>query len=358
MRKILLTLFSIIILAAVAYGSSILYYQVKGKGNGTSSNLVISSSDNQISDVKLEKVPAQTSLVFAGDAMFDRNVWHNFSDRGLNHIFDNLDLKIFQKADFALLNLEGPISVEPINDDCCSGSMVFNFPPETIATLQYLGIDALSLANNHTMNAGTSGFSNTKSVLEKSNIKYFGKQVGFDESSVLRLDADIPISIIGIDALADYDQEQLLASINTEKASDRFVIIFPHWGTEYRETHDSNQKVLAQKWVSAGADIIIGSHPHVVEDFDVIDKTPVIYSLGNFVFDQYFSKETQQGLVLKIDINKDDFTIRFLPTESKKSAVSFTGDLDRPDRIKKIFDIASNPGFERVGEDIIKISRK
>jgi poly-gamma-glutamate synthesis protein (capsule biosynthesis protein) len=111
--------------------------------------------------------------------------------------------------------------------------------------------------------------------------------------------------------------------------------------------------------------MIVGSHPHVVEDFEVVDPfdsaqgegVPVVYSLGNFIFDQYFSEETQQGLVLSIVISENDFTIRFLPTESKKSAVSFVSDLERSDRIKKIFDITTETGFERVGEDMIKVKR-
>jgi poly-gamma-glutamate synthesis protein (capsule biosynthesis protein) len=364
MKKALTITFSIIILAILAYGSSILYCQVKGKEDRAGQDIKIESVNDQTSNITLEKVPAHTSLVFAGDAMFDRNVWHNYKDRGLLHIFDNLNIDIFKSADYSILNLEGPISSTEIDDDCCSGSMVFNFPPETTSALNYLGIDAVSLANNHTMNAGASGFSYTKSALEKSKIKYFGKQVGFSEDSILRLDGDIQISVIGIDTLATYNEDQLEESIKIEKATGRFVIIMPHWGTEYRETHNSNQRALAGKWAEAGADMIVGSHPHVVEDFEVIDPLddtrgkPVVYSLGNFVFDQYFSKETQEGLALKIDISESDFTIRFLPTESKKSAVSFTSDLECANRIKKIFDITSNSGFERVGEDMIKIRRR
>jgi len=252
--------------------------------------------------------------------MFDRNVWHHYKDKGIEQVFSGLGADFFADYDLSLINLEGPISSVPINDDWQSGSMSFNFPPTTITALKYVGVKAVSLANNHTSNAGEIGFANTKKVLSESGINYFGRQSGFlPTEDVLRIDAKIPLSVIAVDALAGYDQELLIQTINMEKTADRFVIIIPHWGTEYQSVHNSNQESLAKKWIVAGAELIVGSHPHVVEDYQLLNGVPVIYSLGNLVFDQYFSEETQEGLIIKGEINEEAIKIEFLPVIEKVS---------------------------------------
>jgi len=105
--------------------------------------------------------------------------------------------------------------------------------------------------------------------------------------------------------------------IKTEKLAD-LIIVYPHWGTEYLTSHpDKRQTDLAHQFIDSGADIIIGSHPHVIQPIEIYKEKPIFYSLGNFVFDQYFSKETMQGLMLKLDIvkkeNKLETDISFLP---------------------------------------------
>jgi len=302
-------------------------------------------------------VEPSTSFVIAGDAMFDRNVWHNYQAKGLNAIFDNFGTRVFRGADLALLNLEGPISSTEIDDDWQSGSMVFNFPPATTSTLKYLNINAVSLANNHTANAGSIGLSNTKAVLSSAGIKYFGKPYGYDESSMIRIEGVIPLSVIGIMTLSDFDESALEAKISVEKAEGRTVIVFPHWGTEYAPKHSASQKSMAKEWIAAGADIIVGSHPHVTQDFEIIDGKPVVYSLGNFVFDQFFSTETQEGLVLAGVITKDKITLSFLPTKEKLVRPEFMTGSVKTGKIKSIFDIDFEDGFFKVSSDTIEIAR-
>ncbi len=304
-----------------------------------------------------EKIEPSSTFVIAGDAMFDRNVWHNYKNKGLKTIFDNFGTRVFRGADLSALNLEGPISSSAINDDWRSGSMVFNFPPETPSILKYLNIDAVSLANNHSANAGVFGFANTKKILSDAGINYFGQPEGFSESSVLRVDGEIPLSIIGIMALSDFDHATLNEKIKTEKLAGRFVIIFPHWGEEYKSANVASQKSLANEWSSAGADLIVGSHPHVVEDFQIVNDRPVIYSLGNFVFDQFFSKETQEGLIVAGKITKDKITLSFLPTKEKLVKPEFMVGAEKTAKISTIFDINSENKFKKLSPDTIEINR-
>ncbi len=300
-------------------------------------------------------VESTASFVVAGDAMFDRSVWHYYKDRGLKSIFSNFGERVFRGVDLSLLNLEGPISAGEIDDDWQSDSLVFNFPPETTSVLKYLNVGNVFLANNHINNAGNSGFINTKRVLSKAGINYFGKPNGFDESSILQIDGEIPLSVIGIMAIDNFDNQPLLAKISTEKSAGRKVIIFPHWGVEYAPKHSISQERLARSWITAGADLIVGSHPHVTQDFEIIDGRPVIYSLGNFVFDQFFSQETQEGLVLTGTITKEKITLTFLPTREKLVKPEFLRGEEKTAKIKTFFNIDSEVGFKKLSSDTIEV---
>ena len=95
------------------------------------------------------------------------------------------------------------------------------------------------------------------------------------------------------------------------------MLIFPHWGTEYEQTHSISQEKLAHAWIDAGADFVFGGNPHVIQDAEVYKGKPIFYSMGNLLFDQDFSPETQRGLVIAVKINKDGTKLVLLPTISK-----------------------------------------
>lgn len=363
MKKIL---FLLIIFTVMVGGA---YYSNRGyqRGDGDAQSIQQSDQDSDQEQAPAGTTPQTTTTVkekavsfaIAGDVMLDRNVWHNYKDIGLSRIFDNFDLGIFKNADLSFFNLEGPISKTTIDDDWQSGSMVFGFPPESTALLKSMGLKAVSLANNHSYNAGKNNFVYTQQVLNDNGIANFGRQIGFNAAEdIYRYDGEIKISVIGLDALAEYIDSEITDAIKREKAAGRFVIMMPHWGTEYRATHDSGQRALAVKWIGVGVDMIVGSHPHVVEDFEVINGVPVVYSLGNFVFDQFFSPETQQGLVLTGKIYADKIDLTFNPTQETKVRPALLTGSAKTATIAKIFDIAGNDGFTKIGTDSIEIKRK
>lgn len=279
-------------------------------------------------DVCTLEVPNEISITFFGDMMFDRYVWHSFKDVGLDKVFSEFDLTKFDDSEIVFANLEGPISADPISDIWVDDNLIFDMPTETINALRYLGINGVSLANNHTLNAGSDGFAITKRLLEESEIKYGGYQNQFDESSIIRFESKIPISIIAVSFVGYNYQEKVLEAIQDEIIRNRFVIIFPHWGVEYSQAHNYVQESLAHAWIDSGADLIIGSHPHVVQDVEIYKDTAIFYSLGNFVFDQMFSKETQQGLGIRAVISENYQKIDILPFVSTKMRPKFDGQVD------------------------------
>ncbi len=297
-----------------------------------------------------------TGFVIAGDTMFDRNVYHNYKDAGLVHLFDNLGNRVFWGADVKLVNLEGPISAKPIDDDWQSGSLVFNFPPEATKILSYLKLNSVSLANNHTMNNGQAGFANTQKVLGIAGIDMVGTQEGFSENNLLKFNAEIPISYIAVNEFSSQNEDAIANMIKREKTAGRFVILMPHWGTEYENKHNANQSYLAYGWINSGADLVIGSHPHVTQDFEIYKGKPIIYSLGNFVFDQYFSKRTQEGLIIGGIITNKSLRLTFLPFKSVVSKPRLMTGAEKTAKIKTVLDIDAQNGFTKVNSDTIELS--
>lgn len=351
--KLVRILFPLIIICIFA--ASFYYYAKSGEEKKSSDAIVITPSETTPVQTEIKPLEeTKTTFAFGGDLMFDRNVWHRYKDIGLTRIFDNLDSSIFKNPDISFANLEGPISAKPINDDFASGSMNFNFPPETVNTLKFLGLNTVSLANNHTMNAGGNGFLNTKNVLSAANINYVGNQNNFDDSSTLRLETDIPVSIIAVDILATADNSKIVAQIKSEVAYGQEVIIVPHWGVEYEGKHNKAQENLAKSWIDAGALMIVGGHPHVVQDAQIYKNRPIIYSLGNFVFDQFFSKETQQGLILTGTIEKNSLTVTFLPFTSTNVKPKLDSGSVKSSRLNQIFPTDKSFDQYKESEDTVK----
>lgn len=258
-----------------------------------------SQTDKDVSKIDTEIQPF--SILFLGDAMFDRWVRDYMNTPAGADIFKNLRADI-TNADLTVLNLEGPItesaSVASYNN------LRFTFPTTTATLLRDNGIDVVSLANNHSHNFGRVGLAQTRSFLDAAGVAYFGDAYNTTSTlSYVYKKNDVEIAFVGYHAFENPDLEAVLAEIRTHKSLGRTVVFFPHWGNEYQKKAGVFQRDAAQQVVDAGADIIIGAHPHVVQNIEVIKSTPVIYSLGNFIFDQWFSKDVQEELAVKVWID-------------------------------------------------------
>lgn len=265
----------------------------------------------------LTPINNEFTFTIGGDMMFDRLIDYRFPGNDLYKSMENLGERFFWGTNLSLVNNEGPISPEPIKPDIRTDNLVFNFPPKTIDVLKWLHINTVSLANNHSGNAGASGLAYTKETLTFNGINYIGQESEFNNESIKRYNqGDAKVSVIAVNLFAhDYD---LTEAIKKEKIDGYFVMIFPHWGNEYQEIHSQVQQNYAHSWIDSGADLVIGSHPHVVQDAEIYQGKYIFYSLGNLLFDQTFSKETQQGLVIS-GLIKDQKLERLvlLPTEQK-----------------------------------------
>ncbi len=281
------------------------------------------------------KAEDELSFTFAGDCMFGRNVGHDFQANNFMDLFSNLGNRTLWGTDISWLNLEGPISDKEVAQHPEDHSLSFNFSREAIEALKYLKITAVGLANNHTTNQDRTGLNKTKEILEKAQIDWTGDPDKISGDSIKRYSqGDITVALLPVNVFAGANN--LEEFIKKEKSKNNLVIVLPHWGNEYQPTHSASQEKMARRWIEAGADLIIGAHPHVVQDAQVINGKPVFYSLGNFIFDQMFSQETQEGLILTGVISEGKIKIVLVPVISKKMKPEIMRGADRQKMIDKI----------------------
>lgn len=242
----------------------------------------------------------QTTILFTGDIMLGRSVMGEAIDRN-DYLYPFRNVQSFlADADITFGNLENAVIKNCPRQ--YKGSFSFCTTPEIAKGLQESGIDVVTLANNHSYNFGTDGFEETKKNLNDIGIK----SVGWDNLEIIEKEG-IKFGFLGFDYVTT--QKNIEADLNLIKESDSKVdvlVVSPHWGEEYKAVANNFQTSLAKRMVEYGADLIIGHHPHWVQNYEEVDGVPVYYSLGNFVFDQMWSEETKKGLVVKItfDDNK------------------------------------------------------
>jgi poly-gamma-glutamate capsule biosynthesis protein CapA/YwtB (metallophosphatase superfamily) len=268
---------------------------------------------------ELPQSPLSKITIFAvGDIMLDRGVEYKIKKEGKED-FKFPFLKIsddLKKADLLVGNLEGPISDR---GEKIGSIYSFRMDPESINGLEYAGFDVLSLANNHALDYGRVALEDTMNILRDNDIDYIG--AGFNEKEVSSVKIkEINGLKIGFLAYTDFgskfwkpgsdtsgvsffnaeDFEKIKKEIIEAKKTADILIVSFHSGTEYSKSPTNFQKEFGRFCIDAGADLILGHHPHVTQPVEQYKSGWIAYSLGNFVFDQSFSAETMQGILLEV----------------------------------------------------------
>ncbi|HEX5086731.1 MAG TPA: CapA family protein [Nocardioides sp.] len=257
-----------------------------------------------------------TTLVVTGDAMLTRGVPDPAAALGPMRAF-------LRSADLTVGNLESTLSTDGRPQQ---GGDSFGGSPALVPVLEDAGYDALSLANNHTGDFGEQALLQTVRSLERSAVRPFGAGADLAEAArpaILRA-GGTSFAFLGFNAigetpmagpdtsgalavrmpprtgpLVEADLARVAAAIRAAHHSADVVVVMPHWGTQYTHVPDTVERVVARRLVSAGADLVVGGHPHWVQGVDMVDGVPVLHSLGNFLFDMDFSAETMEGVVLR-----------------------------------------------------------
>lgn len=226
-------------------------------------------------------------------------------------------------TDTTFINLE-----KPIIENCPRGTTGFTFcaPPTLLSGLTFSGVDLVSLANNHTLNYGKAGFVETKKHLGDKAIGYVG-----DNNLETFQVGDVKLGFLGFEKSQQVspkltETEKNLISESNAKVD--ILIVSMHWGVEYQDKALPGVTNLAHEIVDLGADVIVGHHPHWVQNIENYNGVPIYYSLGNLVFDQMWSERTREGLLVKLTfegdkIVKEEFVKTYM--EDRAQPVIITG---------------------------------
>ncbi len=286
--------------------------------SGTEAN---ENGENVFSDFKepeteLPLPPQEVSLIAVGDVMLSRQVAAIIKkNNDLNYPF--LKTKDYlQTGDIVFGNLEGPITAGRVIK---SLEMIFRVDPGMEKILAATGFNILSLANNHILNFGERGLKDTFSYLTEAKINYAGAgadEANAHEAALIEKDG-IKFAFLAYNydsystvranraGTASMDISKMQADVRAAKEKADFVVVSMHAGVEYAARPSKSQTDFAHAAIDAGAELVIGHHPHVVQTLEKYKDKYIFYSLGNFVFDQMWSLKTRQGLAVKFVFGED-----------------------------------------------------
>lgn len=275
---------------------------------------------------------SSASMLLFPDMMLGRNVASlSAKGDGFDYPFQRLEgieRQFFRGFNLLVANLEGPITSFRASTQ---KSISFGFDPAVVPVLKKYGFDLLSLANNHGNDQGKQGLADTRKYLDQAGIGHFGDPLREDSSFVaIREVGGMDIAFVGFN-LTDHrvDDTVLTKTIQNARASADLVVVFVHWGAEYSRYPTNQQKEWGKLFIDSGADVVVGHHPHVVETVEVYNNHPIFYSLGNFIFDQYFSKETQEGLGVGAVAGAKTIKYYLIPYTIPKSQPTLMGHAER-----------------------------
>lgn len=305
-------------------------------------------------EIYAEDTSYDFTICFAGDINLDEN-WGTtqYMDAQPNGIYDCISKEMIdtmQAADIMCLNNEFTYSTggAPMNGK----AYTFRAKPERVEILHQLGVDAVTLANNHVYDYGRDALLDTFSLLEEADIPYFGAgRTLQDAMKPLYLEVDGKTVALVAASRAEknkmtpqaddenpgilrcYDTELFLQVIKEAKENADFCIAFVHWGTEYSFDLEQVQLSTGKEYLDAGADAVIGAHSHCLQGMEYYDGKPIIYSLGNY----WFNGKTLDTMLVQLHFSGDDtetqLTVQVIPAVQAEYKTTYASEKSEQRRI-------------------------
>jgi poly-gamma-glutamate synthesis protein (capsule biosynthesis protein) len=224
------------------------------------------------------------------------------------------------QADLAFANLESPLTTAPfaLSSDGMVGRYDLRAPPDAVAALRAAGFDVVSLANNHALDAGAVGLSQAMATLEQAGI------IGVVDTGPVCPSTHLPVyCFLALDdSVEPLDVYAAAEAVTAAADEGGLVIVSVHWGGEYQASPSPRQRTVARALADAGADLVIGHGPHVLQRVEWLGETLVAYSLGNFLFDQPYPADCRWGAVLRVVVRDDRIVaVDALPTVAQRGRV-------------------------------------
>lgn len=332
-KKLLIIL--IVLLIVVTLSISYSYIPREEGINQDNEEIIHDDKDGQVEEeeeIKVEDKISTATILAAGDVMFHtpqiRGAYD--SQSGTYDFNDNFSLvkKYIESADLALVNFE---TVTAGSERGFHGYPNFNSPAESLEALSNTGFDILSTANNHSLDQGKVGLVSTIEALNSYGLKNIGTYNEPSDKILIENVNDINVGLLSYtygcngmeytlteeelnNMINMIDEDRIKSDIekSVEMGSD-LVVVFIHWGNEYQREPSEEQMELGRKMVEWGANIVFGSHPHVIQKSEIIEHNGkdnfIIYSLGNFISNQrretINNKYTEDGIMVTVEIEKN-----------------------------------------------------
>lgn len=302
----------------------------------TPSVTAVPTKEPTLTPTPTEKPFQDIVLVFAGDIYLSDYVTKQYDQLGIDGILSKDLQEEFKSADASMVNQEFTFSTRGTKAQ--DKQYTFRVNPSYAKVFTDMGIDIVTLANNHSMDFGIEALQDSFTTLEDSGILYSGAGNDLEEARDIKyienqnktlafLSASRVIPVPGWNAgsnkagmLTTYDPTYLVEDIKEARENSDYVVVYVHWGIERATKPKEYQRNLAKAYIDAGADIIIGSHPHVLQGIEYYNGKPIVYSLGNFMFYNAIS----QTAVLKVTVNEENnATLKLLPAKAENAKTSF-----------------------------------
>jgi poly-gamma-glutamate capsule biosynthesis protein CapA/YwtB (metallophosphatase superfamily) len=297
------------------------------------------------------------TLSFAGDTMMSGHVETRLRENGFDFPFVHVT-SLFQQDDFTVANLETPVTTRGTP---AAKTFVYKSPPEAVPAMKAAGIDLVNLANNHSMDQGVQGLLDTFRVLDENGIAYVG--AGADAARayapVFVERNGITIAFFGFSRVVpevswyagknkpglavSYDPTRAVEAIRTARPEADLVVVIAHWGKEKVDVPVDHQKELARAYIDAGADLVVGGHPHVLQGFESYRDKWIAYSLGNFIFTRAAEPKTWETMVLQATCTKQGAcTLKMLPYHAELGQAVPMNEADGAHLLKRIESISTH----------------
>jgi poly-gamma-glutamate synthesis protein (capsule biosynthesis protein) len=271
----------------------------------------IFSQQNDLSDLEEERL---ITLIATGDVILARGAnWPAVTKGDFTYNWRKV-ADLLKKGDITLINLEAPLTKNcPLKTE----GMIFCGDARHTQGISYAGVDSVSLANNHIGNYGQAGIDETISLFESKKIGWSG----FGNLDIQKR-GGARFGFLAYNGISTtFDRKEIAAEINQMKQKVDVLVVSAHWGDEYvlaprkyGNIAPDNPKEIGHLMIDAGADLIIGNHPHTVQGVEIYKNKLIAYAHGNFIFDQTWSQETQEGVV-------GEYTF-YIPNESSTKPVT------------------------------------
>ncbi|MFA6278627.1 MAG: CapA family protein [Candidatus Paceibacterota bacterium] len=281
--------------------------------------------------------PTSVRILFTGDVMLDRNVALHAKTAGDASLIAQVE-RMFLGVDAIVANLEGTITTNPSVAIQDNSRLQFTFDPHFAGFLKNIGVTAVSLSNNHTFDFGLSGYEATKNFLANEGILSFGSPHNDDNISTKIELRGKNLCLVGYEGFVAPDLTPFVTEITRIRPSCDLIIATMHAGEEYFLGYTNPQQKAARAFIDAGADVVIGTHPHVVEPLEIYKGKAIFYSLGNFIFDQNFSFVTTHGLAVNMEWNDNETRYTLIPITIQYEEVSFSSTEDTTQTLYALID--------------------